>query len=83
MAKEAVVCVLCGKKADKAHIRSKGAGGGNGLDDIIPLCREMHAEQQRSGGSAMIKKYPKLKEELSVRGWEIKEVFGLMKLVRK
>ncbi len=61
------------KPVDPAHIRSRGAGGGDEPDNVIPLCRACHSEQHQMGLKAFAEMnglpidfssiYPKLRFE--------------------
>lgn len=56
-------CRVCGQNppSDPAHIHSRGAGGGDRLEDgtpnIIALCRMHHAESHAHGWEYMVEKY--------------------------
>lgn len=65
-----MVCVICGApNPDPAHIRSKGAGGHDIDENVIPLCRQHHMAQHVYGWEVMINKYPQLAEKLMKLGW--------------
>jgi predicted restriction endonuclease len=67
-------CAACGQKpVDAAHIRSRGAGGDDTPDNLLPLCRSHHVEQHKRGWHLMSDKYPNLRFALAVKGWEIIE----------
>lgn len=76
-------CIICNKPADKAHIKSKGSGGGMEKENILDLCRLHHRLQHDKGWSYMMDRYPEIKEELNKKGWEINNLFGIPKLRRK
>jgi 5-methylcytosine-specific restriction endonuclease McrA len=63
-------CVACGLSgpSDPAHIRSRGAGGGDTFDNVIPLCRPCHSLQHNSGWAYFSERYPQIQFELLVRG---------------
>lgn len=64
-------CLSCGRKpCDAAHIRSRGAGGDDVFDNIIPLCRTHHVEQHKIGWVKFLKKY-ELESIFSAMGWTI------------
>lgn len=52
-------CFVCGLEgpSDPAHLRSRGAGGGDELWNLIPLCRGDHSEQHLIGLKSFVKKY--------------------------
>lgn len=55
-------CVACGKQGpnDAHHVTTRGAGGGDTWDNLMPLCRVCHSEWHQIGPSKMIKKYDKI-----------------------
>lgn len=76
-------CVICRKYApDPAHIKTRGSGGDDVPENILPLCRNHHSEQGQKGFKYMVTKYPLLVKQLAARGWEVKEVFGIWKLTK-
>lgn len=76
-----LACAACGRfLCDAAHIRSKGAGGGDVLSNLIPLCRPHHIEQHAHGWVYMWSKYPSIKRVLQDKGWEVIDEMGKEKL---
>lgn len=54
-------CVLCGdKNTDAHHVTSRGAGGGDTRDNIMPLCRKHHIYMHSKGIFEAIRQYPKI-----------------------
>lgn len=52
-------CSACGSwPSDAHHVTTKGAGGGDTGDNVMPLCRTHHTEWHQSGPGKMISKYP-------------------------
>lgn len=51
------------KPVDAHHVVSRKAGGGDTLDNVVPLCRIHHTEWHQQGASGMSQKYP------SVQRW--------------
>ncbi len=76
-------CLICGSKADPAHIKSRGAGGADEASNLLALCRAHHTEQHAIGFVRFAEKHPKVLRALEARGWEIVELFGLKRLARK
>lgn len=65
-------CIVCSRYgSDPAHIKSKGAGGDDTAENILPLCRIHHSEQHSKGHIHMIKKYYSYDLALRARGWEV------------
>ncbi len=51
-------CTVCLKyPSDPHHITSVGAGGGDVVENVMPLCRTHHDEWHRGGPGKMIRKY--------------------------
>lgn len=52
-------CEVCQKPSpsDACHIRSRGAGGGDELFNLMSLCRREHQEQHSIGIKSFVKKY--------------------------
>jgi hypothetical protein len=79
------LCVACGYKRviDRAHIKSKGAGGTWDEDNIIHLCRQHHQEQHQIGWPRFVEKYVRVERELDNKGWIMEVQFGVKRLIRK
>lgn len=76
-------CDACGRTpTDRAHLKTRGAGAGWNEDEFIHLCREHHIEQGW-GWAKFADKYPTVMRQLTRKGWEIKDILGVRKLVRK
>lgn len=76
-------CVICGSvEVDRAHIRSKGAGGSMDASNLTLLCRKHHSEQHRVGWESFCTKYPKMEKELNSKGWKFERINGHWKLTR-
>ena len=55
-------CLFCGKSPSEAHhITTKGAGGGDTENNLMPVCRKHHAELHQIGYAKMGWKYPTIK----------------------
>ena len=68
---------------DRCHIRSRGAGAGWEDHEIILMCRKHHIESGQMGWYSFTKKYPRVMEILIMKGWILKNEFGVSKLRRK
>ena len=53
-------CFACGKEgpSDPHHVRSRGAGGGDTLENLYALCREHHQMIHAVGPAIMLKRFP-------------------------
>lgn len=57
-------CTACGKRGSEAHhVTTKGSGGGDVPNNLMPLCRQHHAEIHQYGAVKMGEKY------ISVKNW--------------
>lgn len=82
----AAPCSIRGCKSqptDRAHIKSKGAGGTWDEWNIIHFCRDHHQMQHAFGWFRMCDKFPEVKEQLTSRGYKFVNEFGVMRLRRK
>lgn len=76
-------CVVCGRpNPDRAHIRSRGAGGTWDEDNIMMLCRLHHREQHSIGIVTFALKYPAVMWELEEKGWKLDLALGRKKITR-
>jgi 5-methylcytosine-specific restriction endonuclease McrA len=81
--KEKTSCLVCKKiNPDRAHVKTRGSGGGDEEWNIMPLCREHHVEQHKIGIVTFAEKYKAVKAYLEKHGWTIIEDPGRKKLVR-
>jgi predicted restriction endonuclease len=72
-------CVVCSRHGcDPCHIKSKGAGGDDVPENMMPLCRIHHTEQHKIGWVTFAKKYPQVANWLLAHGWSI----GDLKITR-
>lgn len=62
-------CCVCGAMppSDPHHLSTKGSGGDDTEDNLIPLCR-MHHVMIHAEGSKMLEKHPHVKELLIEMG---------------
>lgn len=73
----------CRRISDAAHVRSRGAGGGDEPGNLLPLCRNHHIEQHAHGWKRFLAAYPNVTVDLLDRGWRLAETSpGLWKLQR-
>lgn len=76
-------CIICGcKGVDPDHIITKGAGGGDVPENLVPECRRHHNERHAKGWVWLLEKYPIARQAMSEKGWIIGEILGRKKLIR-
>ena len=74
-------CIVCGKKpSDPAHIKSRGAGGPDVPENLLPLCRIHHSTQLQVCFLKMMDLHVGFYESMLERGWEIRVENGRRKL---
>ncbi len=57
-------CLICSNgNSDPHHLTTRGAGGRDSLDNLVPLCRTHHVEIHKIGRVTFAKKY------VSFMGW--------------
>jgi hypothetical protein len=67
-------CIVCGVRGcDPAHIKTKGSGGDDIENNLMPLCRKHHSEQHATGIVSFINKYPSVKLYIEMKGWRLAE----------
>jgi hypothetical protein len=67
-------CIACNNpETDPAHIKSRGSGGGDTHDNLLPLCRRCHTEQHSLGWRVFAGRYAFVTEALAQRGWKIND----------
>lgn len=72
-------CSVCGDiSVEPHHVVSRGAGGGDSLTNLMPLCREHHIEIHKIGRSTFFKKY-----ELAIGNHRYFHGLPELKFVRK
>ncbi len=62
-------CTICAKPAERAHIKSRGAGAGWEDWEWVYLCRSHHVEQHKIGIITFIRKYPQFFSAIKAKGW--------------
>lgn len=76
-------CLICGQRADRCHIKSKGAGGGVDEENIMHLCRTHHVLQHTVGWGRLMQRFPVVEAELLKKGWVLEERFGVWKVLKR
>jgi len=65
-------CLVCrDTPCDPAHIKSRGAGGGDVPFNVMPLCRNHHTEQHQIGIVTFVQRYSRVRDRLFDLGWSI------------
>lgn len=78
-----IPCAICNRTpTDSCHIKTNGSGGTMEDYNIIQMCRLHHNEQHNLGWNKMVYRYPHLNIILESKGWELRNVLGVVKLVR-
>lgn len=63
-------CLACNRRGcDPAHIKSRGSGGDDVYENVMPLCRIHHTEQGAIGWFRMADKHFKVALDLQAKGW--------------
>lgn len=76
-------CVNCGASpVDPAHIQSRGAGGDDSFENVLPLCRPCHHHQHYVGLCRFARLNKPVLEALWLRGWDVVNQDGRWRLVR-
>lgn len=64
-----MTCLLCDNNAEPHHIKSKGSGGDDHIDNLAPLCRAHHTEVHMKGTYTFSEKYKVYKKYIFKLGW--------------
>lgn len=64
-------CLCCGTiiGTHAEHVKTKGSGGKDELDNVMPICLIHHNEKNWKGRIHMSEKYPDYKKWLLDNGW--------------
>jgi len=67
-------CIVCGVMSMVCahHLKTKGSGGNDVTENLIPLCLIHHQEVHNNGLKRFAEKY-KLYNYLKVKGWELSD----------
>jgi len=63
-------CLICNTQAESHHIKSKGSGGHDLDDNLLPLCRVHHAQCHAIGLNRFAMKYIQIADTLLAKGWQ-------------
>ena len=58
----------CWGNPEPHHLKTRGAGGSDDYENIMPLCRKHHTEIHSSGKNRFVEKY-RLQSWMRERGW--------------
>jgi len=68
-------CAACGRYGvDADHVKTRGAGGDDVLNSMMPLCREDHVKRHQMGLLWLSNKYEGVRSWLAQNGWEFDPV---------
>lgn len=74
-------CMACpARSSDPAHIKSKGSGGDDVPENLMPLCRIHHTEQHKIGWYRFALKHPPVLFDLKKKGWGFDQVKALIRV---
>jgi hypothetical protein len=67
-----IACIACGAHppSDAHHIKSRGSGGDDRAENLIPLCRKHHTLWHQLGPGLFLDKFPHVLVHLKKLGWE-------------
>lgn len=62
-------CIICGMKNPHVHhVTTRGAGGDDVENNLVPLCSAHHTEIHQVGNQAMADKYPAFHIWIEIQG---------------
>ena len=80
---KALPCIACGMgPCDPAHLKSKGSGGDDTWENVIPLCRKCHHYQHLIGLCKFIRTNNDVYAAVRERGWDLVYEGERWKLIR-
>lgn len=66
----AMRCLACNRRGcDPCHLKTRGSGGDDSFENVIPLCRRHHVEQGQIGFKRFCDKFPAVLSQIEARGW--------------
>lgn len=80
---KALPCLICKRPSDPCHVKSRGSGGDDVVSNMLNMCRHHHTESGAIGWDRFIQKHPIVGFVLWSKGWQIQDMFGVKKLVKK
>jgi hypothetical protein len=75
-----MICVVCGKRAETHHIKTRGSGGSEEHWNKLNLCRLHHTMIHQIGNVRFLKEFSHIVQILTDKGWYIENLFGVEKL---
>jgi len=69
---QGIECLVCSYKTSTVahHVKTKGAGGDDVEENLMPLCHIHHAEIHQLSLTRFTEKYPMVKTFLRLFGWK-------------
>lgn len=59
-------CIICGKKSTPHHVKSRGAGGADSENNLMPLCLKHHIQRNILGRREFRRRYPEVRNWLTI-----------------
>ena len=69
-------CIICGRSGIGHHVKSKGSGGHDLENNLMPLCQKHHVEIHAKGLQYFAMQYQAVKSWLEYYGYERNEITG-------
>jgi 5-methylcytosine-specific restriction endonuclease McrA len=69
-------CIICGRHGVGHHVKSKGSGGDDTPQNLMPLCQNHHVEVHAKGLQYFAMQYPSVKSFLEYYGYVRNEITG-------
>lgn len=74
-------CIACGTSpCDPCHIKSRGSGGHDLEENIVPMCRKHHTQHHAIGWFRFCQQHPSVRWILHKKGWVFDENCKLVRL---
>lgn len=81
---EYMACLVCNLRLScAAHAKSQGSGGDDVKENLKPLCKKHHSEEHNIGSITFAEKYQSVMNWYLSNGWELVNIFGKKKFLRR